>query len=342
MNHTYTLGDPHTVVMDLSSKTVNITLEKTDTDLLDLWAECFRPYPEITLCLSGGIDSQFSANLASRFCNKVNAVTFAFLWDNCVINADDLVMAQRFSQQQKLHHEVIEVDLRHFFDTQMSDVASRYRTGSPQIASHLYGIEKFLAHRGTAILMGGEVPLMAQKQGIAVMPYRWPTANTGSFSHTSLFHYMRMILPYAILAKQTDAPIIRDPFMMSPKIYYQSFMKNLEVIGEHKVIFDIDEPMQSRPTDYKNLYYKSFGFDYIVPLKKHTGFEQLKTHLAMKTGVYNEFDKRYRTPLNEFSVTDDSLGKPVFTDDSNKILELHQYLIDSEKPRACNNFNFDW
>ena len=50
---------------------------------------------------------------------------------------------------------------------------------------------------------------------------------------------------------------------------------------------------------YKTEFYKSFGVDIKMPILKNTGFEDLKKHMALYSGIYNEFDLKFRYPLED-------------------------------------------
>ena len=57
--------------------------------------------------------------------------------------------------------------------------------------------------------------------------------------------------------------------------------------------------MTATPDRLKNkiALYESIVPGTVNPLLKLTGFERIKKYLATETGVYNQFDKTYREPL---------------------------------------------
>lgn len=342
MKKAYQVGNPACLSIDMMQKTVDVTLSQSNDNIKDLWQQQFESWPETVVCVSGGLDSQFSANLAKQFCKKVHAVTFAYYWEGNLVNAHDVSVAQKFCEKLRLSHRVIDLDLKHFLQTDLSSTAHQYLTTSPQIATHLYSIRSHLIDLGLPILMGGEVPIVGQKDGIAVLPFRWPSTNRGGFAHNNLFHYAKLVLPYAVLSDQAGIPIVRDPFVMSGEIYYLAFMQNLQVIQDHQCIFDMSDPIRREVTDYKSLYYRSYEYEFLEPLKKRTGFEAVKVHLAMETGYYNEFDIRYRDPLYSDDLESATLGRPRFNTVSDKILEETQKVIDSCTLSSCNTYTFDW
>lgn len=342
MSHIFSTGNPRCLSIDLEQKTVHVDLAETSTDLFGLWKKQFEQMPEVVVCLSGGLDSQFSAHLAKHHCSRVQAVTFAYYWEYNLVNAHDVSVASRFAEKIDLDHQIIDIDIKGFLNGELMDYSREFHTGSPQIAVHLYAIHKHLSDYNMPILLGGEAPLVAKDNDTAVLPSRWPTTQNRNFSHTNLYNYVHLVLPYLMLSSHSGCKIIRDPFLMSSEIYYQAFMQNLVVIEKNKCIFEMGDPLRGEISDYKYLYYDSFEYDLVPPLKKRTGFEAIKSHLAIETGIYNEFDLRYRKPLSKNALKDKALGRPMFNSVSDKILEATQDLIDRYDLAPCNTYTFDW
>ena len=341
--HLFYVGNPHTVAFDLQTKSVKVRLQSTDQELDELWSEHFSQFSEILLCLSGGMDSQFSAHLACKYCKNVSAITFQYIWHNDVVNASDVLMATRFCERYGISHRVVDIDLKDFLDNHLKHTAKNYYTLSPQIACHLYAMEKNLANSKVPVLMGGEVPLITHRNKTAVMPFRWPSSLSGNFADDKASHFQKLVMPYEIMSTLNQINLIRDPFLMSDKIHYLSLARNLLMFETKKIIVSMDDPMKTEITEYKRSFYESFGFDFMVPLKKFTGFERLKVHLAMQTGRYNEFDILYRQPLRSLGIPNDkSLAKPIFTDESQFLLEQAQNIIDHSDLRDVNSYDFDW
>lgn len=343
-NDVFTVGDPETVIFDLQKKSVNVTLRSSAQSLVALWAKQFAKYPKIVVCFSGGLDSQFSLHLAQKHCKTVHAVTFQYVWDSDVVNASDVSMASRFCDQHSISQDIIDIDLRDFLNNELLAVAQRYQTRSPQIASHLYAMEQHLANSPLPVLMGGEVPVITHRRNTAVLPVKWPSSLEGNFAEAKAAHFMKLVLPYTMMSSANHMCLIRDPFLLSPEIYYKSLQQNFEIFEKHKVIVSMDDPMKTEITDYKKMFYESFGFDFMLPLKKLTGFERLKVHLAMETGHYNEFDIRYRQPLYMLVKLQDNtaLQKPVFSDEANELLQQAQTIIDHNQLVDINSYDFDW
>lgn len=342
-NNTFSLGQPEAVTFDLQAKTVHVYLEKTNRSLESMWAEQFSEYPEILLCLSGGLDSQFSAHLAKKHCKSMQAYTFQYFWNDDVVNSSDVLMAARFCQKHQITHHVVDIDLKHFLDNELTSVAKNYYALSPQIACHLYAIEQHLADQNLPVLMGGEFPVMGHQNNAAVLPFRWPSSLTDGVVNSQVTHFRRLVMPYVKMASDNHMTLIRDPFLMSSEIYYKALIQNFWVFENKKIIANFGDTLKSSVDEYKQAFYNSFGFDFMMPLKKFTGFERLKVHLAMQTGRYNEFDCRYRYPLFHLNIPDDkSLSMPIFSTEAEDVLKQAQNIIDNNCLVDINSYSFDW
>jgi len=192
--------------------------------------------------------------------------------------------------------------------------------------------------------MGGEVPYVCEFEGAAYLPTA--SAALENCKHSPEF-FNRFIAPFEIFNSDSEYKIIKDPFLITPEIYYLSIRRNLDVIEKNCSVACLD----TRNTNtsfwpYKQMYYASFGLDLSVPLKKRTGFEPLKTHLASETGVYNEFDLRYRSQLLEACRREKWFGidrpraKYVGVE-LPKLLEQATALIGQITPTNCNSYDFE-
>ena len=97
-NTNISIGNTKTIELDFEAGSTDVYLQKpSQPNLMDLYEEQLSGLDAVTVCLSGGLDSQFSANLAKKFCKDVNTVCFRFIWDGVVMNADDVVTAKQFA-----------------------------------------------------------------------------------------------------------------------------------------------------------------------------------------------------------------------------------------------------
>ena len=139
---------------------------------------------------------------------------------------------------------------------------------------------------------------------------------------------------------------------------YLATKQNLSVIKDKKIILDQSYTNNKLNFErYKTEYYKTFNFEYLLPLKKRTGFENVKTHLASKTGVYNQFDLDYRFPLLDISAKEKWHGKlvpknmptspnsmikmHVVSDEIDSITDIAQKIYDKNDIEICNEYTFE-
>lgn len=320
------------IAVDIDTNRVVITLEKTDTSIYDLWDDYFKD-KEVTAFLSGGIDSQFSTAIAQKYAKSLRVITFAFTWEDNVINATDIVMAQRYCHRNNIDIEIVEIDLESYFNERIFTDAIRFNTISPQITAHLAAIES-LNLSTELIVLGGEIPLI----GIGIDNGK---AIIGT-PHASNEYYSRLYQSYHNLGNIINTSICKDPFHISPESLYHGYIHNKKVIDNTRKVFYIGSKGRSNSRVYKQLYYFSYNFSIIPQLQKQTGFEVLKQHLATKTGRYDEFNIQYRHPLKN-NLGDQPTSDVRFTGyPIQNILEEVQEVINRVNPEICNTYNFDW
>jgi hypothetical protein len=356
-----TLGDPTTLSVDYASGEAHLYMEKPSADIHTLFEREFSKYDHITVLLSGGLDSQFSANLAKRYAKSMNAVCFRFIWDGRVINATDIVNAQEFATVIGIDLDYEDFDLSYHYDNEQLEYLTHYRVYSPQLSAYIAAIKQSKHIMGT-VLMGGEAPMVFMDNDEPRLVGKFYNSDDrlmsfGQISSMYLSHYA----PFTFLDVLNGIPVIRDPFMMSPEIMYAAYAQNAKVITENSSAHfthtsENVDTLQINTQVYKTMYYKSFGFDYVVPLNKRTGFESLRFHLACVTGNYDEYEKRYRRPIAKAMTTmpwastrvfssEDRLGKGVvknvFHDDGN----IEKTIKDAIKELTLtptNYYNLDW
>lgn len=232
--------------------------------------------------LSGGADSQTMSSWLRHRGVPQKAYTYAALWGDEVINATDVVQAQRYAQAWDLNHTVIDFDLREFYaSNEYIEVAKRYQCRSPQVAVHL----KFMEQLGTDnIVTGGEPTTMIG--GELNKPAHFGLS-------TNLFLNYHSV--YKRFSEVNSVDVHRNWFWLTPEIFWSAMRANLDLLCDgyfYKPGGELKEDIH-----YKNRLYQAQGFD-ILPLGvKYTGFENLKKLLAIETGNYDEYDQRYRKPL---------------------------------------------
>lgn len=359
MNDTLSIADFAEV--DYTSGEVNIALESTDTPLSVLLKENISNKGHITVCLSGGLDSQFSANLAKHYAQSANAVTFRYLWNGSVVNGQDVATAQKLCELLDLDHTIEDFDLQPTLNN-LSEYMQHYRSLSPHISVQLAAIKSSMHIEGT-VLMGGELPIVTR---LSTGEYAIGTGNvyTGgsriAFGVPTNFYFTHHA-PFQFLHIHNGIDVIRDPFMLTASTMYAGLAHNIHTINSKNavVIRDPGDALKNSTMQYKKMYYESIDSDFVfvTPLHKHTGFEMLNMHLASQTGNYDEFDTRYRHPQFKNAFNADWVS-PTLIDpklhvfrltntnmDETLVEQLDQKLnseITVENPTPVNVYSFNW
>ena len=298
MEDTLTIQD-NIAEVNYTTGEVKLVVQHTETALCDLLKKNFSGKGHITVALSGGLDSQFSANVAKHYADSMSVVTFRHLWDGAVINGQDVATAQNFCEKAGIDFVVEDFDVKHLLSTELMEYSNHYRSISPHITTQLAAIKRSQHIKGT-LMLGGEAPIAGIDQegnvkvmsvpGIASHPNARPT-------HFVFTHYA----PFEFLHIHNGIEVIRDPFWISPDTLYAACMHNMHTMQQHKSAFHLgnNDTVKSSTTPYKVNFYTSINKDFVFvpPLFKQTGFEPLNMYLASQTGNYDEFDLRYRHPV---------------------------------------------
>lgn len=286
----FSIGE--SVKYDYESNRVELDLKFTKTDILDLLEAHLEQYrgKKLALFLSGGYDSQFIFLLLRHFGIPFDVFTYKFKWGHSAINSQDLIAVDEFLEYigdtKKIN---LQFNAGRFLGSdRLREVCMEYNTSSPQVALHLAALEDF-SKGYDALVLGGETPTIV-RSGIA--PYT-------TSCKVNPQYFINIASPYVRLAEKHNVGLIKDILYATPEILFQAFMQNIKVAEQSKVYFNPSIPHKLSGTRYKLHYYNSFGLEQeLLPvLSKSTGFELLKRHLAITTGVYDEFDHRYRYPM---------------------------------------------
>ena len=368
-NTLLSIGNTTTLELDYESGTSKLILAKpNEPNLMNLFKEQLSSLNGVTVCLSGGLDSQFTANLAKHFCKDVNAVCFRFIWEGNVINSDDVLTATQFAELIDLDLHFEDIDAKDHLENNLAEYTRRYRTMSPQISLQLAAI-KNSKFNDRVLMLGGEAPTVAVSADfnnvfLSRKPYitKEGTLQDGIGSSSPNF-YFNFSAPFTLLEQEHGMHIIKDPFLLTPEILYAGYYQNKYAIESFGKIIEVTTGVKTNLEIYKQMYYKSFEeFEYIFPISKRTGFENLKFHLASLTGNYDEFDERYRIPLYGVArettwynpiVLDSGRVPAVKTSKISRLTtfegveesELEDAILNSVRevePKACNIYKFDW
>ena len=353
-NKLLSYGTPQTVQIDYATGVTDLTCARpVNQNIHDHWKDQFVQYPEVIIALSGGLDSQFSALVAKQSGALVTAVTFEFIWQDNVVNSYDVLTARDFCNKNDIPFSTMRIDIDYFLDKLLIDYCKQYRFNSPQVGVQVYAMQQLMGDNpGVPIVMGGDWPLIQVSKGIVYNPVaKQHTDLILSNQHAYMPNkYKHTLGPFLFLAEEQRTAIIRDPFLMSPEILYLSLQQHASVIQEHQIAaFNEPESIKSSCWLYKQAYYQSYGFDFLLPLAKRTGFELIKGHLASLSGVYDDFDIRYRYPLEKVIETFDLFGyKGVEAitryngEDYTDLLDHIQNVYDDVQPSNVNTYSFDW
>jgi hypothetical protein len=288
------LGNPPGIQMDFSIQHFcKINATKTDKSLMECISELLCNKTDINLCLSGGIDSQFSLMYCLELNKNVTAFTYRSIWKGVILNVEDVYLAEQITKKHKIKHHIIDIDLENFYNNLMHyKYGANYLNGSPQISVHLYFIELLKKKFGIDhILMGGDPPIIKNDKSIKFTNNKLIMAGERFFQD--------IMAPYYIFCKSIGVECLRDIYYHSPEAVYKSFENNLDVLKNKKIYAEESVGNSAYGKDiyeYKYQYYKNIIPDLIPQRTETTGFETLKKILAQESGIYNQYDILYRRP----------------------------------------------
>jgi len=341
-------GNPTTVSVDYTTGLTTMYSDYTErTDIPEMIGEELEAHDKITVMVSGGLDSQFSAAVAKKYHDNVSAVIFDFIWEGTTINGLDIYNAIKFCKSIDLDYEIVEHEIKNFLEEDLIDFARDFKTQSPQVAVHLHAIQK-LDPKG-CIMLGGDFMWIGMYNDVAICPHVPEKNLHGKITNDSTIH-IRNTAPYALLGKAMDREVIKNPFMLTPTLLYASLNHNLQVIKDTKQVFNLDSKSLKKSTAaYKKAYYNSFNLNLSPPFIKRTGFEHLRMQLASDTGMYDEFNNRFRKPLAQIAHDEKWLGPmllkgtpTVVEGDFKNILDKVQNFCNENDVQECNTYEIDW
>ena len=341
-------GNPTTVSIDYATGSTTMYSDYTDqTDIPGMIGDELETHDKITVMVSGGLDSQFSAAVAKKYHDNVTAVIFDFTWQGTTINGLDIYNAIKFCDSIDLAYEIIEHEIYDFLENDLIDFSRDFKTQSPQVSIHLNAISKL--PKPDCIMMGGDFMFIGMCDGVALCPHI-PAKNLyGKATFDATIH-IRNTAPYALLGESLNTTVIKNPFLLTPNLLYASLKHNISVIKEHNMVFDLSaDSLKKSTAKFKNAYYGSFGLELKPPFIKRTGFEHLRMQLASETGMYDEFNTRYRKPLAQAAFDESwtgpilAKGNPIEVEgDYRSILEEVQNYCNENKVETCNTYEIDW
>lgn len=344
------------VDIDYSSLSYTFSFNKPSRmDIHENFKSFFKDTEHATVLLSGGLDSQFVANVVSKHAKSSSYVTFAYLWDGVVMNSDDIISAQRFAELLGVTTKIIDVELYEFLNDMpgLKKMATEVGTSSPQLMSLMYAIRENMCDLKGTIIKGGERPglYLNNENNISFLGMTSADPKIRQTEGMAAIHdhqtYSKYILPFVRFSQQNEIDMICDMFLSSPELFYLGYLQNKYMFEQDKFISESKYNYSTYSMYYEKVcYYKTFeNFVYYFPLGKRTGFENLQHHLASNTGNYDEFDKRYRKPLNTVEQNTISLKRfiPRALGHHRNLFKDLQDSYDLHKPTTHTVFyNYTW
>jgi len=265
--------------------------------ILDKIREHLKGVKNAHVCLSGGVDSQFWLRVLEHFNINYRATTYLTTWDGAPINTDDYVCAELVAKKFNLGERwnVIEIDLKKFLNSNRPfELAKKYKTASQQIALHCHFLEKIVNPNETFFMGGDGIFLMEGNDDDACLGVQLSN--------------LQDLLTYKNLFNLHNVKYFKDVWYLDREMPYLGFMLNIDITKKYKT--HLSKKVQ--PTNPDTLEIKHLMWEEILPgtvntLIKITGFERIKKHLAMESGIYNQFDILYRKPLQDYMATDKTI-----------------------------------
>lgn len=284
--------------LDLENLLYTIKFKETaeNVTLVDLLIDQLSEFENPLVCLSGGYDSQFMCLLLKQAGIKFSAISYESMWGVNVVNSPDVGIATNFCIKHNIDHEIIKLDLKDFLDSELYiEYGKKYKTGSPQVACHLYFLDQ-IDYSNRSIIMGGDFPTIQALPENKNNNYHLKDIKIIVRTKNELRNFIDLIVPYKEYGIQNNVKICKDLLFGSPQIMLKSVENYADMIKNHNVIRG---PNPNISNNYiKGLYYNSILQDDVEPvLMSYTGFESLKHHFMSMTGDYDHFNSKYRSPL---------------------------------------------
>lgn len=228
---------------------------------------------KIILCISGGLDSLV---MAESFL-KAGVPFFASIWKyKNNLNTYDIKTAIQFCEENKIDYEIEECDLELFYRNYLHFYYGvKYLCDSPQVAVHLYFLEKLSKKPGIALFLPWESPSFdydknTQKNTLRII------------MHPCYLAYHR----YFYLNQLAGTAY----FLIGRSALLYSFLK-LPIVKQV-----MNWNMKLKPYQIKTIMYRQGGFLSKPQKGKFTGFDKMKTVLIKKYGM--DYNSTFRYPLS--------------------------------------------
>lgn len=233
----------------------------------------------LMICFSGGIDSECVAQAAIAAKVPFELVIMRL---SPSFNDHDTVYALEFCEKVGKKPIFIDLSIIRFYESgEFLQYAMKYRTNSPQFATHLW--------------------LAEQIQGVPVFAGSFPYINYFDREGKELeesYLYTSEDKEYGVdrLFQQTGRGGVGHFFQYTPELYFSFLTHTIAGSSKKKRI----ELQLGTHYDMKEYAFAQGGFNTKIVTgrsQKYTGFEKVKEYYAARYGIGDTYEKLFREPL---------------------------------------------
>ncbi len=229
---------------------------------------------KIVLCMSGGLDSEV---MAESFL-KADVPFSVSIWRyKNRLNDYDIKHAIMFCRENKIDYEIEDCNLELFYENKLHVYyGQKYLCNSPQVAVHLYFLEKLSKKVNIALFLPWQPPSFCYYRGKVVLQIM-----TFRYLAYYRFFYLNDICGSAY-------------FLISQPALFYSYLK-LPIVK-----YIINRNINTSDCDsykIKQIIYQQGGFLSKPKKGKFTGFDKIKNFLRDKYDI--EYNTAFRHPLVE-------------------------------------------
>jgi hypothetical protein len=239
---------------------------------------------KVTLCLSGGVDSEAMAR--AFWAAKIPFVVTILKFTND-LNYFDIKNAIKFCEESNIEYKMYEIDILKFFENKKYlAYGKKYRCQSPQLATHLHLLDK-LPKNALPVIAGQPLEVHFQDESFWFML-------TGDL-HAVYNRYFKISKKYGVPSFFMYSPEFIQSMLLTPTIKTFS-RENFNRILHKKPIVKY-----SYFTKVNTMI--DAGFHVTAREAKYTGFEEVRNHYDKVDNMIKgmAFDQRYRRPLEALS-----------------------------------------
>jgi hypothetical protein len=238
-----------------------------------IYKDAKRLNKKVVICLSGGIDSEAMLRAFEAAEIPFEAV---FLRFENELNRYDLEDNVKICEQLGAKFSFIDIGIQDFFESgKFLEYGKKYGCQSPQIAAHLYLLDKI---DGCPVLAGNPLEIHASQK---VLNHNLP----GDLHAVYLRYFMK-----------NNRPGVPFFFIYTPELCFS--MLHTEIM-QQLIAFGLAGASFTYFYEIKCLSYRQAGFNVTARRDKFTGFEKLRElYDALDNKEHGTaFNQRYREPL---------------------------------------------